>query len=409
MKEFLCPQVKKALRLFEAAGEEAYLVGGCVRDSLMGIPPHDWDIAAAALPEKTIEIFSGYPVIPTGLRHGTVTVVLEDLPIEITTYRVDGAYDGHRRPRQVFFTRSLEEDLARRDFTVNAMAYHPGTGVVDPFRGRQDLQAGVLRCVGNPARRFEEDALRILRAVRFAAVLGFTVEPQTASAMHGRAEFLRSVSAERIWSELRRAFAGEFFAGIAAEFSDIFLPLLGIEPNREKVERMIPVLKRSRCSTCLRLALLLRGLSPDGKTEETCRTALRELKCDKRTAHEVLFLATEGDFSLPGSRTELKLLLSRYGEERLDALLALRQAEQPGEAVERCEAEFNAVLQNGECYSLARLAVNGSDLIAAGYPPGAELRCILDFLLEQVVRDNMPNEKSRLLETANQHFPRGKH
>ena len=190
------------LRALRAAGHEAYVVGGCVRDSLLGRVPVDWDVTTSALPEETKAVFSGAPVIETGIRHGTVTVLVDGEPVEITTYRVDGPYSDGRRPDSVAFTRSLREDLARRDFTVNAMAWSPETGLADPFGGADDLRGGVIRSVGDPARRFQEDALRILRALRFSAALGFSVEVKTAGALRAGRALLGKVSAERITAEL---------------------------------------------------------------------------------------------------------------------------------------------------------------------------------------------------------------
>ncbi|MBR5533460.1 MAG: tRNA nucleotidyltransferase, partial [Ruminiclostridium sp.] len=222
-------QAALALELLRVAGHEAWIVGGCVRDHLLGITPKDYDITTSALPEETKAVFSGFSVIETGIRHGTVTVMMEGEPLEITTYRVDGGYTDARHPDQVTFTRSLREDAARRDFTMNAMAYAPGEGIQDFFGGQADVQAGIIRAVGDPAVRFQEDALRILRGIRFAAVLGFALEPETEQAARQYAPLLQKVSAERIAQELGKLLCGKYAGRILATYPDIlgqFIPEL---------------------------------------------------------------------------------------------------------------------------------------------------------------------------------------
>ena len=214
-------QVHTALDRLKAAGWEAFVVGGAVRDALRGCAAGDWDITTDAEPEQVEQVFSGERLIETGLRHGTVTVLIDGLPLEITTYRVDGGYSDHRRPDSVTFTRSLRADLLRRDFTMNALAYNPQTGLVDICGGAEDLARGVVRCVGEPERRFREDGLRILRALRFASVLGFTIEPETAAAIHRCAELLRYLAAERVLSELTKLLCGQNAGAVLREFSDV--------------------------------------------------------------------------------------------------------------------------------------------------------------------------------------------
>ena len=224
-------QVHTALDRLEAAGWEAFVVGGAVRDALRGCAAGDWDITTNAEPEQVERVFSGERLIETGLRHGTVTVLLDGLPLEITTYRVDGGYSDHRRPDSVTFTRSLRDDLLRRDFTMNALAYNPQTGLVDICGGAEDLARGVVRCVGEPERRFREDGLRILRALRFASVLGFTIEPETAAAIHRCAELLRYLAAERVLSELTKLLCGQNAGAVLREFSDVLaVPIPELRP-----------------------------------------------------------------------------------------------------------------------------------------------------------------------------------
>ena len=224
-------QVHMALDRLEAAGWEAFVVGGAVRDALRGCAAGDWDITTNAEPEQVERVFSGERLIETGLRHGTVTVLLDGLPLEITTYRVDGGYSDHRRPDSVTFTRSLRDDLLRRDFTMNALAYNPQTGLVDICGGAEDLAHGIVRCVGEPERRFREDGLRILRALRFASVLGFTIEPETAAAIHRCAELLRYLAAERVLSELTKLLCGQNAGAVLREFSDVLaVPIPELRP-----------------------------------------------------------------------------------------------------------------------------------------------------------------------------------
>jgi len=222
--------IREILARFDAAGYEVFCVGGCVRDLMRGVTPHDWDLCTAALPEQTLALFADKTCLTVGIRHGTVTVMWEKHPVEITTYRCESAYVGHRAPSSVTFTPSLHEDCLRRDFTVNAMAYHPTVGLRDDFGGADDLRAGILRCVGVPAERFDEDALRIMRALRFAAVLCFQIDAETAAALHTCAPLLQSISGERIFAEFRQMLMGDHAPAILSEYADvigIFYPPLG--------------------------------------------------------------------------------------------------------------------------------------------------------------------------------------
>ena len=228
--------VQTALQKLNTAGHKAYIVGGCVRDSLIGRTPNDWDITTDALPEQIIAIFANDRVIPTGIQHGTVTVLLDGQPLEITTYRIDGKYSDNRRPDSVSFTQSLQEDLLRRDFTINAMAYHPKIGIVDCYSGLADLSSQRLVCVGDPEKRFAEDALRILRALRFSAQFGFSIEKMTAKAIHRLAPLLRGISAERIQAELSKMLCGEHVRSVMLNYSDVLsvilpeiTPMIGLE------------------------------------------------------------------------------------------------------------------------------------------------------------------------------------
>ncbi len=348
--------VNFAIERLNAAGYEAYPVGGCVRDFLLGKDCADFDITTSALPEETRAVFSDFPVIETGIRHGTVTVVL-DFPLEITTFRIDRGYTDGRHPDAVEFTRSLRDDLARRDFTVNAMAW--GDGVIDPFGGRADLEGRVIRCVGTPETRFLEDALRILRGLRFAATLGFAVEEETARAMVSCKETLRQVSVERITEEVKKLVLGEFAAEITRSFLEVLRAVLpDLRPNFETLKTLPKVLP-------LRLAAFLGSPAAVGylrlsnkEREETLALISSQVPCDE-------------------ART-----LRAYGEEKARLVYAYHG--------------LPFTMPDG-IWRISDLAVGGADLLALGIT-GAEIGRILDALLTAVMEEGLPNEKNALLD-----------
>lgn len=365
-----------------AAGYEAYVVGGCVRDSLLGRMPGDWDVTTSALPEETKAVFSGMPVIGTGVRHGTVAVLVGGVPVEVTTYRVDGPYSDGRRPDSVAFTRSLREDLARRDFTVNAMAWAPETGLVDPFDGREDLERRVIRCVGDPARRFGEDALRILRALRFSASLGFSIEPETAAALRAARARLAKVSAERIAAELVKLVCGDRAPAVLREFPEVIaqvLPEWDCDPD---------ALGRAPADPPVRLAMLF-------SAESDAENALRRLKFDHGTVRAAKALLAFRSAPLGETRPAVRRMLRELGPEAFRRLLAMRAADgKPHAGVERT---LDEVLADGDCWSPAALAVKGGDLLAAGVPAGPEVGRTLSALLDAVIEGRCPNERAALL------------
>lgn len=376
------------LRALRAAGHEAYVVGGCVRDSLLGRVPVDWDVTTSALPEETKAVFSGAPVIETGIRHGTVTVLVDGEPVEITTYRVDGPYSDGRRPDSVAFTRSLREDLARRDFTVNAMAWSPETGLADPFGGADDLRGRVIRCVGDPARRFGEDALRILRALRFSAALGFSVEAKTAGALRAGRALLGRVSAERIAAELVKLVCGENAPAVLRAFPEVIaqvLPAWDCAPD---------ALGRAPADPPVRLAMLF-------SSEAAAEAALRRLKFDHRTLRAVKALLAFRSAPLGEDRPAARRMLRAVGPEGFRRLLAMRAAY--GEPLAGVERTLGEVLADGDCWSLDALAVKGGDLLAAGVPAGPELGRTLSALLDAVVNGRCPNERAALLKLVCPH------
>ncbi len=379
-------RILRLMTLLEAAGEEVYLVGGSLRDALLGIPPHDFDLATSALPERSLEIFRAYRVIETGLKHGTVTVIAEGDPVEITTFRVDGDYTDSRHPDGVTFTRRITEDLSRRDFTVNAMAYHPRVGLVDPFEGREDLSRGILRAVREPTLRFSEDALRIMRAFRFSAQLGFAIEEETLRGISETAEGLSRIAVERIASEFLRLLLSPAPAHVLRQMGEMGI-LSYVCGEYRPSEKVLSVLDGSRPEEDERLGLFFSEAEP----EETAGI-LRRLRLSNRqiagaravcrVAHRALvspadagrLIADCGVYAVPGVRVSVLLGYS------------------PADAIGWVEENRNPC-------TLSELAVNGRDLTEAGILP-RRVGKILARLLEDVLTDPENNEKERLLTRA---------
>lgn len=378
MKRLNIPQgVASVMEKINVAGREAYLVGGCVRDAYRGQMPHDYDITTSALPEEMLKIFAEERVIPTGLQHGTVTVLTAEGPVEVTTYRQDGDYSDHRHPDGVTFTRSLQEDLARRDFTMNAMAMDREGEWVDPFGGREDLDRGLIRCVGEAERRFEEDALRILRGLRFAARLGFSLEKETARAMEVKKHLLKEIAAERIFSELCGLLEGEYAAEVLADYGNVLVPVL---PELKLDAHSLSVLKKLPQEPSLRLAALLSWKD---------RAVLNRLKVSNVFKEEVLLLLRERDTICPPERIAVRRRMSVLGAKSFITLCRYQQAE-------ACRLIAEQLLENGACLSVRQLAVGGKELAALGYR-GPAIGNALNCLLEQVLDERLPNEKEALL------------
>jgi tRNA nucleotidyltransferase (CCA-adding enzyme) len=375
-------------------GYRACPVGGCVRDSLLGSVPEDWDICTSALPEETVSCFSDCRTIPTGLKHGTVTVLWGARRLEITTFRSDGTYSDHRRPDSVRFGASLEEDLARRDLTVNAMALERDGRVVDPFGGLMDLRRGLLRCVGDPETRYREDALRILRTLRFASRLGFRPEPETLAAALRCRSLLDSIAPERICSELMGFLGGGHAETVLAWGRDILtrvLPELG-EPGPEEGRRLSLLPPDPE----LRLALLLRG-----ENGEKAANAMKRLHTSRASLERVRLLAAEAEDGPPGDRVALGLRLGRTGAAAFrDALLLWRAMEAAlPERLDRLEAETERLLAAGFCFRGEDLAVSGGDLSALGLR-GREIGVCMKRLLEEVQTGRLENSRPALLAAA---------
>lgn len=376
-------QVERIIGILQKHGYEAYAVGGCVRDTLLGRTPGDWDITTSALPEQVKALF--YRTIDTGIEHGTVTIMMDHVGYEVTTYRIDGEYEDGRHPKQVEFTSNLLEDLKRRDFTINAMAYSESTGIVDAFDGMGDLEKKVIRCVGNAMERFTEDALRILRAIRFSAQLDFTIEKDTWEAIAQIAPNIAKVSKERIQVELTKTLLSDqpehikqvFETGISSYISAAFS-----EIPWEQIEIPSELAKKKY----VRWAAFVRLLSP----EQAVRV-LKDLKLDNDTINKVRTLVRWSGAELEKQETAVRRAMSQMEPEVWDALMDLNEYD------EEIRALCSRIRERGDCLSLKELAVKGADLIEAGVKPGKELGVLLNQMLEAVLEDPEMNEKERLL------------
>ena len=382
------------------AGYAAYVVGGCVRDSLLGLTPHDWDLCTSALPQQGMELFGEEKCIPTGLQHGTVTVKQGGGLYEITTFRTEGTYTDGRHPDEVHFVPDVREDLARRDFTINAMAYNEKEGLIDPFGGQADLQSGILRAVGVPHQRFTEDALRILRLYRFAARFGFSIDPPTAQAAQELCAHLDCVSVERIEEELAKLLSAP---APAAYLDEKILGVVLPELSPEALAAAKPVVDACPAGEQVlpvRLAALLLSLGEDGT-----RRTLRRLRCSNACIEETAVLVREVVSGVPVSlNIYARRLLGRYNLCTVQRLAALGTALQPERS-----ADFAALSElaeqldaDGVCCRVSQLAVNGRDLMAAGVPAGPGIRKVLEALLDGVIREEYPNERQALLAAVQQ-------
>ena len=409
MKLTLDPGAAALLDTLHAAGYAAYAVGGCVRDSLLGRTAHDWDLCTSALPQQVMELFGAEQCIPTGLQHGTVTIKYGGQLYETTTFRTEGSYTDGRHPDAVQFVPDVREDLARRDFTINAMAYNEAEGLVDPFGGQADLQNGLLRAVGEPQQRFTEDALRILRLYRFAARFGFALDAATARAARQLAPHLDCISAERIQEELAKLLAAPQ-PGAYLEPAVLAVVLPELTPAAlEAAKPVVDACPAGEENLPVRWAALLRSLG-----ESATRRVLKRLRCSNTCIEEttVLVRETAGEgvcrsFSEekasahPGD-IHIRQLLGRYGLRTVERLCALCAALHPQNAPDCALAAQRArqLEADGVCCRVSQLAVNGRDLMAAGIPAGPALRRVLEALLDGVIRAEYPNEKPALLAAA---------
>lgn len=395
----LPPYVQTVLNRLQACGHSAYVVGGSLRDLLLGGTPHDWDVTTSARPEETMAAFADFTTIPTGLQHGTVTVLIDHIPIEITTYRIDGSYTDSRRPDSVTFTDRLAEDLARRDFTVNAMAYAPRDGLIDLYGGQEDLQAGILRAVGEPAKRFTEDALRILRGFRFSAQLNFAIEPQTLAAMRETRDGLRRISAERILAELSRLLTSPAAPrGWLALCESGALPIILPQTAARKTafSEMAAGLSCLPASLAVRFAWLFWNMP-----REEIRADLNALKPPTRLKEDILLLTECFVPPMDAAPPSVRRMIRRYGELADDALSLWICA---GHDVLELKQVADRVRAEGFCRTIAELAVSGNDLVAeAGVPRDKRLGETLRTLLEHVTDHPEENRRERLIELAREY------
>ena len=371
---------EKACRMIEAlerCGESAYAVGGCVRDRLLGCASNDIDIATSAKPDRVLSIFAGCAVAGAGLKHGTVTVVTDGVPYEVTTFRTDGEYSDLRHPQSVCFVDDIKADLARRDFTVNAIAYSPKRGIIDPFSGAEDIKNGIIRAVGNAHKRFSEDALRILRALRFASVLGFEIEPETARAAFELREELTAVSAERVFSELKKLLCGAAAYDVICRYREIIAVRCPLAADIPGIDRLPP-------DPAMRFAAVC------GAEAEN---VLYALKADKTTRTRAALFA--GCRPFPAGEREFRIAAARLGREAAESIAVYRDAL----FGERSAARISTLVKNGACLSLNTLAVNGKDIRALGVR-GADIGAVLNGLLFAAAAGDIENKREDLLRCA---------
>ena len=439
MRITIYSKANQIIKALHAQGFEAYVVGGCVRNAMLGLIPHDWDICTNARPAQMREVFDGFETHDFGLKHGTLVVMVDGEPFEVTTYRVDGVYADNRHPESVSFTDDLTLDLSRRDFTVNAMAYSEEEGVKDPFGGEEDIRCNLLRCVGVPDDRFREDALRILRGLRFAAVYGFTVEKETADSIRRNRFLLRNIASERIFEELSGLLCGKN----AAEVLDAFREVIAVVIPELQETFDFPQKTKHHCydvwrhilrsvaaiepTPALRMTMLLHDIGkPRACTIDAsgcnhfkghqqisaamAEPVLKRLRCSNAFADTVLPLILWHDIRFDGSERQLKRVLRELGAEKTRLLFAVQRADIAAQsdyrrteklaAVNEAARQTEVILAQEQCFSLKQLAVNGRDLQDVGIPAGRALGEVLHALLEAVTDGALPNEREALLEEA---------
>ena len=431
---FLSEEALLVITELEKNGFEAFAVGGCVRDYLMGVPVNDYDITTNASTDEIKAVFSACKTIDTGIKHGTVTVLVNNIPFEITTYRLETTYSDNRHPDKVIFTKRLVDDLSRRDFTVNSIAYCPRVGFVDPYKGREDIKKRIIRCVGKPEERFNEDSLRILRGIRFASVLGFSIEDETKKAMHSCRHLIKNISRERIFTELSKLLCGKNVRTVLTEFSDIsgeFIPEINTMKGFEQhnFHHIYDVLTHTAvvCESAppllhLRLAALFHDIgkpscfsldesgtghfySHASKSALIAERCLNDLRCDNKTKEAVIKLIKLHDTPIEENERIIKRRLNSMGSGLFFDLIALKRADTAGLAPEfsvrnehfdRLEEMAREILKREDCFSLKHLNVNGNDLKLLGLN-GREIGQGLQLLLEAIIDGKVSNKKKELI------------
>lgn len=428
---------QRIIQQLALCGYEAYIVGGCVRDSLLGIRPSDWDICTAATPEEVKACFPDKRIIDTGLKHGTITVIMGGMPYEVTTFRVDGDYSDNRRPDSVTFVRDLRADLARRDFTINAIAYNESMGIVDPYSGIDDLSRGTINCVGNPNDRFNEDALRILRALRFSSTYGFRIGEETTEAIHDNAGLLSRISAERIQAELLKLLKGENVLRVLLDFPDVITtiipemtPCVGFDQKNKYHQYTVydhiahAVDNYKGNDAIVKVALLLHDIGkPQCYTEdengghfhghgipssEIAAQVLKRLRFDNESQEIITELVLYHDATIDPTPRVIKRWINKIGFDQFLRLMDVRLADMQAHAINesrikrRNEALDLAweLVRERQCFTLKDLAINGHDVMSLGVPEGKQVGTILLAALNAVLDGDIPNDKEILLEFA---------
>jgi len=440
MKIILPKQIETALSTLIKNGYQAYIVGGCVRDILLNKNPKDYDITTNALPQQIISLFSNYYIIDKGLKHGTVTVIINNMPIEITTYRIDGEYSDNRHPDKVSFTGSLKDDLSRRDFTINAIAYNHQQGLIDYFEGRADLEKRLIRCVGQPDKRFTEDALRILRALRLSAVLNFSIEDNTAWSIRKNKDLLRNIAMERISSEFSIIICADGVENVIREFIDVFgvfipeaIHMKNFHQNNmynnnvhDVLNHVSKVVNKVPGELHLKLAAFFHDIaipftySADNLREghfcrhhkdgfEMTKDILTRLKYDNKTIEKVTKLVLYHDVVIDNDERIIKRWLNKLSEQVMRELITLKKADILAQnpqchyrlkELDQLSEIIDKIIAQEQCFSLKDLAVDGHDLIKLGIPQGKLIGQVLNYLLSQVIDGNLPNKKEELLKAV---------
>lgn len=427
---------KKIIEILEGKGYEAYAVGGCVRDTIMGKIPNDWDITTNCMPEDMIKCFEGYRIIETGLKHGTVTVLIDGQGYEVTTYRQDGEYTDNRHPDKVTFVTDLASDLSRRDFTINAMAYNPGTGLVDLFGGREDIENKIIRCVGEPEKRFSEDALRILRALRFASVLDFSIDKATSDAIFNLKDTLENISRERINVEFTKLLCGKRGIDIIREYFDVICvfipemkPMKGFDQRThwhiyDVLEHTLHALEYTNDDFIVKMTMLLHDIAKphtftfdergghffghQAESGKIAREILNRLRYDKNTISTVVRLICEHDNRFRPEVKAIKRVLNKLGPEDTRRLIVIQKADNLSQNPEMVKSGMQSlfesekiledIIKEGEAFSLAQLELTGKEVIDMGVKPGPEVGNVLQMLLDGVIDGILENEKEALAE-----------
>ncbi len=429
-------EVNFILKKLQDNGFEGYLVGGCVRDSIMGNTPHDWDICTNAKPEQTQACFSEYNTIDVGKKHGTIGVIMHGGIYEITTYRVDGEYEDNRHPQSVEFTSNIKDDLSRRDFTVNAIAYNESNRLVDPFGGREDITKKLIKCVGNPIDRFGEDSLRILRGMRFASRFGFDIETRTAKAVHDCKSLLHNVANERIREELIGILCGKSVEQILNEYRDVIAEIIPeITPCFDFEQRtphhcydvyrhIVHSVGVIEPDPLLRMTMLMHDIGKpqacttgyEGRrhfkghpkiSAQIADRVLKRLRFSNAFIADCLKLVEYHDVRFSGNKRTVRRILGKIGRENMERLFKIQYAdtmsqsdynrEQKLSNIETAKNHLEEIIRDNECFSLKQLAVNGSDLIEIGITNGKEIGDTLNYLFEKVLNEELENDRQALI------------